>query len=401
MKVVWVDAGNGAAGDMLLAALLDAGAEGEAVEAAWEGLDVEGIGLTRREVRRHGFRAAHVRVEAGETGVRRGLDDILGVLDRAAGLPQEPKELARAAFRRLAEAEARVHGIAPAAVHFHEVGALDAIADVVGCATALHSLGLLGPGVRRVVGPVAVGSGTVAGAHGVIPIPGPAVLELLTAAGAPIAAHPAAMELCTPTGAALLCALATEWGPPPAMTPRAVGVGAGTADPRTHPNVLRVLLGESADEPARWATSALHRVDTTVDDLDPRVWPDLLEALRTAGAADAWCVPALTRKGRPAQLLSVLVDDERLDLVCALVFEQTTTLGVRVSPVARRSLPRDRVEVIVAGCPIGVKRGYLAGRIVTVQPEYDEAAAVARRTGLPLADVLDQARALGAEAGPA
>ncbi|WUH90967.1 nickel pincer cofactor biosynthesis protein LarC [Streptomyces sp. NBC_00433] len=400
MKVVWVDPGNGAAGDMVMAALLDAGAEEDAVEAALRELDVEGIGLTRREVRRHGFRAVHVSVETGETEVRRGLADVLGVVDRAE-LPQEVAEFAEAVFRRLAAAEAKVHGIAPADVHFHEVGALDAIADVVGCATALHSLGLLGPGVRRVVGPVAVGSGTVAGAHGAIPIPGPAVLELLTAARAPIAAHPAAMELCTPTGAALLCALATEWGPPPAMTPRAVGVGAGTADPRTHPNVLRVVLGESAGEPARWATSALHRVDTTVDDLDPRVWPDLLNALREAGAADAWCVPALTRKGRPAQLLSVLVDDERLDLVCGLVFEQTTTLGVRVSPVARRSLPRDRVEVTVAGSTVGVKRGYLGGRIVTVQPEYDEAAAVARRTGTPLADVLDQARALGAKAGPA
>ncbi|WP_327288739.1 nickel pincer cofactor biosynthesis protein LarC [Streptomyces sp. NBC_01198] len=400
MRTLWVDPANGAAGDMLLAALLDAGAELAAVEAALGSLGVEAIRLELREVRRHGFRAAHAGVSTAESAARRGLDDVLDVI--AGGeLPPEVADFAEEVFRRLAAAEGRVHGIAAAQVHFHEVGALDAIADVVGCATALHSLGLLAPSVRRIVGPVAVGAGKVAGAHGTIPIPGPAVLELLTAAGAPIAAHPAAMELCTPTGAALLCALATGWGPPPALTPLAVGVGAGTADPRTHPNVLRVLVGESAGEPAHWATSALHRVDTTVDDLDPRIWPDLLDALRAAGAADAWCTPALTRKGRPAQLLSVLVDAERLDLVCGLVFEQTTTLGVRVSPVTRRSLPRDRVEVTVAGSRIGVKRGYLAGRIVTVQPEYDEAAAAARRAGLPLAAVLDEARLLGERAGPA
>lgn len=397
MRTLWVDPANGAAGDMLLAALLDAGAEAGTVKAALGALDVEAIGLERREVRRHGFRAAHVAVTAAESGVRRGLDDVLGVVG-AAELPPEVADFAGRVFRRLAAAEGRVHGIPAAQVHFHEVGALDAIADVVGCATALHGLGLLGPSARRVVGPVAVGAGAVAGAHGTIPIPGPAVLELLTAAGAPIAAHPAAMELCTPTGAALLCELATAWGPPPALTPLAVGVGAGTADPPAHPNVLRVLLGESTGEPAHWAVSELHRVDTTVDDLDPRVWPDLLDALRAAGAADAWCVPALTRKGRPAQVLSVLVDAERLDLVCGLVFEQTTTLGVRVSPVTRRSLPRDRVEVAVAGSRIGVKRGRLAGRVVTVQPEYDEAAAAARRAGLPLAAVLDEARELGRRA---
>ncbi|WP_322974375.1 nickel pincer cofactor biosynthesis protein LarC [Actinacidiphila epipremni] len=400
MRTLWVDPGNGAAGDMLLAALLDAGAEQKAVEGAFGALPVEGVRLERREVRRHGFRAAHVTVVAAESAVRRGLGEVLDVVARAR-LPETVAEFAAGVFRRLAAAEGRVHGIPAEQVHFHEVGALDAIADVVGCAVALHSLGLLGDGARRIVGPVAVGSGTVTGAHGTIPVPGPAVLGLLTAAGAPIAAHPAAMELCTPTGAALLCALATGYGPPPALTPSAVGTGAGTADPRGHPNVLRVLLGDAPDAPAPWTSAPLHRVDTTVDDLDPRIWPDLLDALRAAGAADAWCTPALTRKGRPGQVLSVLVDAERLDLVCAVVFEQTTTLGVRVSPVDRRSLPRDQVEVAVAGGHVPVKRGYLAGRLVTVQPEYDEAAALARRAGLPVAAVLDQARARAAQPGPA
>ncbi|MFF0018024.1 nickel pincer cofactor biosynthesis protein LarC [Streptomyces sp. NPDC005374] len=397
MRTLWIDAANGAAGDMLLAALLDAGADRDAVDTALAGLPVEPISLAEQDVRRHGFRAKQVVVTAPETTTRRNLDDVLAVV-AAAGLPPKTAGFATDVFRRLARAEARVHGIPVTQVHFHEVGALDAIVDVVGCATALQSLDLLGQ-VTCVVGPIAVGAGVVSGAHGAIPIPGPAVLELLAAAGAPVAAHTAAMELCTPTGAALLCTLATGWGPPPALTPVAVGVGAGTADPPTHPNVLRVLIGESAAEP-EWATSPLHRVDTTVDDLDPRLWPDLLDGLRSVGAADAWCTPALTRKGRPGQVLSVLVDDERLDLVCGVVFEQTTTLGVRVSPVSRRALRRDQVEVQVDGSAVQVKRGYLAGRIVTVQPEYDEALEAARRTGLPVATVLERARILGGEAGP-
>jgi pyridinium-3,5-bisthiocarboxylic acid mononucleotide nickel chelatase len=244
----------------------------------------------------------------------------------------------------------------------------------------------------RIVGPVAVGSGVGRAAHGRLPIPAPAVLQLLATAGAPLASHPATMELCTPTGAALLTTLATGWGPPPALTARAVGVGAGTSDPDSHPNVVRVLIGD-AQPRADWSVAELHEVQATVDDLDPRVWPHLLEELRVAGAADAWCTPALMRKGRPGQVLSVLVDADRLDLVCQVVFAQTTTLGLRVRGVQRRALRRDEVRVTVAGEPVAVKRGYLGDRLVTVQPEYDDARAAAERSGLPLADVIAQARA--------
>ncbi|MEV5530184.1 nickel pincer cofactor biosynthesis protein LarC [Streptomyces prunicolor] len=392
-KVLWVDAANGAAGDMLLAALLDAGADLARVRAALDGLAVEEVRLSLEEVRRHGFRAARVRVGVPDTGVHRRLADILGILD-AGGLQAPVRAFATEVFGRLAEAEGRVHGIPAAQVHFHEVGALDAITDVVACATALHDLDLLGR-AGRVVAPVAVGSGVVTAAHGRIPVPAPAVLELLTAAGAPLAAHPGRLEMCTPTGAALLCELATGWGPPPACTPLAVGVGAGTADPATHANILRVLIGESSRNTERCASAALHRVDATIDDLDPRVWPDLLVGLRGIGALDAWCTPALTHKGRPAQVLSALVTTERLDLVCGYVFEQTTTLGVRVSDLTRRSLPRDQVRVTVGGFDVSVKRGILDGRIVTVQPEYDDVVEAARRSGRPISALIDEARALG------
>jgi uncharacterized protein (TIGR00299 family) protein len=386
-----VDAGNGAAGDMLLAALLDAGADLDAVRSGLRGLAVGPLDVAVSPVRRHGLRALHADVRVPPDDVSRDLGDVTAILS-AAALPQAVREFALAVFGRLAHAESRVHGVDVSQIHFHEVGALDAIADVTGCALALHSLDLLGPAVR-VVSPVAAGSGVVRAAHGALPVPVPAVLELLTEAGAPLRSHPAAMELCTPTGAALLTTLATGWGPMPDCVPAAVGTGAGTADPTGHPNVLRVVVGESA-EAAGWASARMHRVDSTIDDLDPRLWPEVLESLRTAGAADAWCSPALMRKGRPGQVLSVLVEPERLDAVCRVVFEQTTSLGVRVSAVERRSLRRDRVEVTSGDVTVGVKRGLLGDRVVTVQPEYDDVRAAAEAAGRPVAEVLAEVRAL-------
>ncbi|GAA4449707.1 nickel pincer cofactor biosynthesis protein LarC [Phytohabitans houttuyneae] len=393
---MWVDASNGAAGDMLLAALLDAGASLDTVRAGLARLGVP-VAVDVTAVRRHGFRAAHVRVDAPETDVHRGLSDVLAVLSRLDG---PAHDFAAGVFTRLAEAEARVHGSTVDEVHFHEVGALDAIADVAGCALALHDLGLL-DAPSRVVSPVAVGSGTVRTAHGPLPVPAPAVVELLTAAGAPLAAHTATMELCTPTGAALLTALATAWGPPPAMTPSAVGVGAGTADPPGHANVLRVLAGTTAAQAAAdWQEGELFQVEATVDDLDPRVWPDLLEELRSVGAADAWCVPALMRKGRPGQVLTVLVDAARLDLACRVVYTWTTTLGVRVHPVRRRALRRDSVTVEVTGGAVRVKRAFLGAEVVTAQPEYDDALAAARTAGVPVTAVIDAARAAASPQAP-
>ncbi|HEX4661943.1 MAG TPA: nickel pincer cofactor biosynthesis protein LarC [Streptosporangiaceae bacterium] len=390
MRTLWVDAGNGAAGDMLLAALVDAGADLAVVRAGLRGIAAEPVDVTVSPVRRHGLRAAHATVHAPPSTVTRHLADIIALVS-GAGLPEEVRDFSAAVFERLARAEARVHGVDVSAVSFHEVGALDAIADVVGCALALYTLDLLGSPIR-VVSPVAVGFGSAQTAHGILPVPAPATLELLIEAEAPLRAHPAAMELCTPTGAALLATLATSWGPAPDCVPRAVGVGAGRADPEGHPNVLRVMVGDPAGAP-EWALAGMCRIDATIDDLDPRLWPDVLEALRSAGAADAWCTPALMRKGRPGHVLSALAQADRLDVVCRAVFEQTTTLGVRISPVQRRSLSRDEVNVPVAGVVISVKRGRLGDRIVNVQPEYEEVRAAAARTGRPIADLLAEARA--------
>jgi pyridinium-3,5-bisthiocarboxylic acid mononucleotide nickel chelatase len=389
-RTLWVDAGNGAAGDMFLAALLDAGANLAAVQAGLSGIDTEHVDVTVSPVRRHGLRAALATVHAPRSQVTRNLADITTLVSRA-GLPDEVRDFSLAVFERLARAEAHVHGVGVPEVSFHEVGALDAIADVTGSAIALHTLDLL-RSPTRVVSPVAVGSGSAQTAHGPVPVPVPATLQILSESGAPLRTHPAAMELCTPTGAALLATVATSWGPVPDCRPLTVGVGAGRADPHGHPNVLRVLVGESAD-PVGWTPTDMCRVDATIDDLDPRLWPDVLEALRGAGAADAWCTPVLMRKGRPGHLLSALTEADRLDVVCHAVFAQTTTLGVRISAVQRRSLPRDEVGVRVGGAIISVKRGHLGDQIVNMQPEYDDVRAAAGRTGRPIADLLAEARA--------
>ncbi|MEV4054898.1 nickel pincer cofactor biosynthesis protein LarC [Amycolatopsis sp. NPDC049688] len=390
MTIGWIDAGNGCAGDMLLAALVDAGADFDAVLTGLARLRIDDVRLTEQVVRRHGLRARQVVVEAPETRHARHLPEILELIG-AAALPAAAERFATDVFGRLAEAEAAVHGIEPERVHFHEVGALDAIVDIVGCALGLDALGLLAATVT--VSPIAVGGGTVSAAHGRLTVPPPAVLALLTAAAAPVAAHPAARELCTPTGAALLVTLAGAYGPMPACVPQRVGVGAGTADPPGHANVVRVVVGAGPAPAPAWVSAAMTVVETTVDDLDPRLWPEILAALRGAGAADAWCAPVTAPKGRPGVVLTALAAEDRVDGVCAAVFAHTSTLGVRLSPVERRALPRDSVTVDYRGTPVSVKRGYLNGEVVTTQPEYEEVKAAAEASGQPLRRVLDEVRA--------
>jgi hypothetical protein len=382
---------------MILAALLDAGADRAAVDAALAALSAatgETIALDVADVRRHGLRAKLATVAAPTSSVHRGLADVLGLLF-AAGLPGPVCELSARVFELLADAEARVHGVPVTEIRFHEVGALDALADVVGTVTALDSLGLVDTAATITVSAVGLGSGTVAAAHGVLPVPVPAVVALLVGAGAPVSAGPGEGELCTPTGAALLAAIATGWGPLPAMVARAAGYGAGRRDTPGHPNVVRVIAGDRPGAPRPWRVATLRLVESTIDDLDPRLWPGALEALRSAGAIDAWLTPATMRGGRPAQVVSALAEADAVDSVVRELFRATTTLGARVTEVERHSLARDSVVVDVAGQRVSVKRGLLDGEPVTVQPELADAKAAALAAGLPVADVIDRARELG------
>lgn len=379
----WIQCASGASGDMLLGALLDAGASLEVVRAAVAAVDVEPIAVSTERVRRAGLAALKAHVEVAETTHHRGWSDVARLLGQAP-LAEPVRERALAVFERLARAEATVHGVGLDEVHFHEVGALDAIADVVGVCAALHDLGIERVGADA----VAVGSGTVRTSHGVLPVPVPAVVELLGAVGAPVVAGPAARELCTPTGAAVLATVVETWGPLPAMRLTGSGVGAGTADLPGSPNVLRVLVGEllaEADGPA--ATDVL-QVEANVDDLDPRLWPAVLERLLAAGADDAWLTPILMKKGRPAHTVTALVAGERLEAVRDVLFRETSTIGLRTSPARKLALPRTETVVEVLGHPVRIKEARLGGEVVNRQPEYDDVLAVASATGRPVKEVL-------------
>jgi uncharacterized protein (TIGR00299 family) protein len=384
VSVLWIDASSGASGDMLLGALVGAGVPVEVMQAAIDAVAPEPITLRVEEVRRGGLAATRVHVDVAESHHHRTWRDVRALLGDA--------DLAVAVFERLAVAEAAVHGTTPDEVHFHEVGALDAIADVVGvCAGFAH---LAATGVT--VSPVAVGSGTIQAAHGTLPVPPPAVAELLR--GVPSYAGPVAMELCTPTGAALLTTLATAWGPQPAMSVGDIGVGAGGRDPEGHANVVRLFVGVVSrlgpGGPRTSTTGDPLLLECNVDDLDPRVWPAVIAALLEAGASDAWLTPILMKKGRPAHTLSVLVDEAHAGAVRAAIFRQTSTIGLREQTLTKHALEREFVSVEIGGRTVSVKLARHDGVVVNAQPEYDEVARVAADLGRPVADVLAEAAAL-------
>ncbi|SDT08674.1 nickel pincer cofactor biosynthesis protein LarC [Actinoplanes derwentensis] len=372
MTHVWIDASAGIAGDMLLGALLDAGASLDRVQAKVDAVLPGAVRITATEVHRAGLRACKADVTALTTDLpHRSWRDIRGLL--AAGSP------AAAVFATLAGAEGAVHGIGPDQVHFHEVGALDAIADVVGVCAALDDLGA----TTVSAGEVSVGSGTVRSAHGLLPVPAPAVAEL--SRGWRIRSGGTG-ELATPTGMALLRTLAVSCEDLPSMTVSAVGVGAGSRDTPGRPNVVRVLMGGK-----KTATQDALLLEANVDDLDPRLWPGVLTGLLDAGADDAWLVPILMKKGRPAHTLSALCAPAAVPAVQARIFRDTSTLGVRTSPRAKTALDRTVVRLDVAGHPVAMKIGLDGGAIVQVTPEFEDVAALARALGIAESEALSRA----------
>ncbi|ONH34112.1 MULTISPECIES: nickel pincer cofactor biosynthesis protein LarC [Protofrankia] len=494
VRLGWLDLSSGASGDMLLGALIGAlagmgrptGVIGEAVDAL--GLPVRldvsstsraGLAATRVHVitdsdiaetgggdgtiaaapvagpgthkDHHGHRHHHGPGGDGRPGgqgdgqPRRTWPDVRRLLTRAP-LADTVREHALATFAALAEAEAAVHGIPADEVHFHEVGALDALADVVGACAGIAALGL----DQLVVSAVALGGGSARTEHGVLPIPGPAVLELLRAAGLPGHGGPVDVELCTPTGAALVAAHADASGPLPPMRVCAIGVGAGRRDIPGRPNIVRLVVGcaprpgplisvpatggraslphaplaraprlphasqapdsfapdvavdapvpdaATLEAPGAGVPGAVDEllIETNVDDLDPRAWPEIMAALLAAGARDVWLTPILMKKGRPAHTLSVLVRAPHADAVRRLVFLHTPTLGLRETTVRKRALDRAFRTVDVGGETIAVKIGMLAGgRAVTAQPEWDDVRRAAIRLGQPTRRVLAAAAA--------
>lgn len=385
----WVDASGGVSGDMLLGACLDAGADPAAVQGAIDALGLpERLTITAEAVVRGGLAATRAVVTAEASRTHRRLGDVLALLERADPDVRAP---ATAVFRALADAEARVHRMSAEDVRFHEVGALDAIADVVGVVAALRALAV----DRVVCSPIALGGGRATSAHGPIPVPGPAVLELLRAGGAPASGGPVDVELATPTGVALMVALAADFGPLPPLHPVAVGTGAGDRDPDGHANVTRLVVG-AASAP-ELSTEVV--IAANVDDLDPRLWPQVLADLLAAGASDAWLAPIVMKKGRPAHTLSVLAPPEHAERLEALMFRQTSTIGLRRHPVTKRALPRQSTTVEVYGEPVRVKVARLGDEVVSAAPEYDDVQRVAAVRGLPAKVVLAAAQAAASAAG--
>jgi uncharacterized protein (TIGR00299 family) protein len=389
--VAWLDVTAGVAGDMLLAALVDAGADLAEVQPFVDLVLPETVRLESTSVQRAGLRAVKVEVTSRvEDHPHRRWPEIRSRIS-TAGLPQGVADRATAVFRRLAEVEAAAHGVAVEDVEFHEVGSWDSVADVVGTCAALHLLGVSEVVTTR----MALGSGSVSTSHGVLPVPVPAVLGLVDGWGVE-GGGPG--ELATPTGVALVTTLATSQGVLPALEVIASGVGAGTRDPAERPNVVRVVLGRRT-APDGDAAQNLVVLEANVDDLDPRVWPTVLADLLEAGAADAWLTPVLMKKGRPAHTLSVLGEPHLVPSLRERVFALTSTLGVRQTMVERWALERGWVDVLVEGHPVPVKVAYRDGEIVHATPEFEDVARLAAALGRPVRTVLDVAAAAAATAG--
>jgi uncharacterized protein (TIGR00299 family) protein len=415
-RVAWFHCFSGIAGDMALGALVDAGADLDEVRAVLERLPMSGWAVEAEPVLRCGIAATHVRVLADEAGVVRTAAHIIGLVEDA-DLPPRVAERALATFHALAEAEGALHRRPPEQVHFHEVGGIDAIVDVVGTCAALDLLG-----VDEVVSsPVATGTGMVRAAHGLLPNPPPAVVRLLQ--GAPVYGVDLPYELTTPTGAALLAANAVGWGPLPAMRVSATGFGAGSREIDGQPNVAQVVLGEAAPRPLARAGSGtagalgdaaravaldgpwdgpgagpladpagggqpVVALEANVDDATGEVLAHTVAALLAAGAHDAWVTPIVMKKGRPAHTVSALADPALATQVAGVLAAETGSLGVRGATLRRWPASRTMAAVEVDGRPVRVKVG--PGR---VKAEHDDAAAVARATGRPLREVLAEAEA--------
>lgn len=384
MKIAYFDCPAGASGDMILGALVDAGVSLDSLNAELTKLPLQGYRLAAREVKRGAFRATKVDVEVDAQAHRRhrNLSEIVGILEQS-GLPGRVKADAIRIFRRLAEAEARAHGTTVDEVRFHDVGAVDAIVDVTGAVAGLHLLGVEAVHVSA----LPLGGGMVDGPHGKIPIPAPGTAELLK--GFPVYDNGVKAELVTPTGAAILTTLAASSGSMPPMTVERVGYGAGSMD-LSIPNLLRCFVGVAA--PGAEGLETIVQLETTIDDMSPQLYEPLMEGLLEAGALDVFLTPVIMKRSRPGVVLTVLADRSRVGELSTVLFEESTTIGVRWTDYQRVRLERELVTLPTAYGPVQFKLSRLQGRLVTVTPEFSEVTRIAKEKGLPAREVLEQAR---------
>ena len=383
MKTLYFDCFAGASGDMILGALVAAGADADQLRGQLRLLDVSNFDVSFAVVDRSGISSTRAIVETEDEKHHRHLGTILQIIERSR-LSDSVKSRAARVFTRLAEAEARVHNTSVEAVHFHEVGAMDAIIDVVGACVGFELLGV----ERFVSSPLHVGSGTVEMAHGRFPVPPPAVVELLR--GAPTYATDIRGELVTPTGAAIISTVCDDYGPLPPMRVTASGYGAGGRTYERFPNALRILIG---DAEADAQSEKLLMIETNLDDASPQIVGHVLERAFARGALDCYLTPVQMKKNRPGVLVSILCRPAERETFYALLFDETTTLGVRCYEVERRALAREFVSVETEFGPVNVKIAKRDGRVVNLTPEYDDCREAAVRAGVALRIVDSAARA--------
>jgi uncharacterized protein (TIGR00299 family) protein len=383
MRIAYFDCFSGASGDMLLGALVDAGLEPGRLEAELRRVPLPDWSLTAEKTKKKGIAATQVRVRSGEHHPHRGLAEILRLIDlgRQAGLAPSAAGRAAEIFRRLGEAEAKIHNVPVESIHFHEVGAVDAIVDIVGAAVGFDLLGI----EEFHSSALNVGGGRVEAAHGVMPVPAPATAELLK--GAPSYSTGIERELLTPTGAAILTTIVRRFGPLPRMKVEAIGYGAGSADLPGQANVLRMFVGESASSPLAW-DETISVIEANVDDLNPQVYAYFAERALQAGALDVSTAALQMKKGRPGQLITVLAPPERAEALVELLFRETTTIGVRSYDARRRVLERQIVNVETPYGTLPVKVSRLNGRVLNAAPEFEECRRIALERGAPLKQVL-------------
>jgi uncharacterized protein (TIGR00299 family) protein len=400
MKLLYLDCFAGISGDMFLGALLDVGVSEDALRAELSKLQLPGYQVSSRRVIKQNISATKFDVidehppspRLQRTSEHRGYSDIVAMIEKS-GLSSAVKERAKRVFRRIGEAEAKIHGIPLEKVHFHEIGAVDSIVDIVGACIAVEALGV----DEIQASPPRLGSGFVETAHGRFPVPAPATLELLK--GIPVQSSSDSVELVTPTGAALLAEFCGKFGPMPAMSIEKIGYGAGSRDLEKAPNVLRAVLGVASVAATRSAdeTDAVAVIETNIDDMNPQLFGDVMEQVLAAGALDVFLTPVQMKKNRPGTLLTVLCERNSVDTLAELLLTHTTSFGVRVHEAQRRKLAREIVMVKTKFGDIEVKVGRLGGRIVTRSPEFDSCKQAAARFKIGVKDVYNEAARVAGE----
>jgi uncharacterized protein (TIGR00299 family) protein len=386
MKTLYFDCVCGAAGDMIAGALIDAGADFEALRAALDSLNIGGFEVAAERVKKKGIEATQFKVEVDPSTPQphRHLRHVLEIIE-SGDLPQPVKEASAETFQRIGECEAEVHGTTIEKVHFHEVGAIDSIVDVIGTHLGLHLLGI----GRVESSPLPVGFGTVKAAHGVMPVPAPATARLLQ--GVPIFGGDLEGEWVTPTGAALIAQLAQAYGPMPAMRIEAIGYGSGMRDAADRANVLRALVGAKTEHFHGTETVAV--LETNIDDMNPELLPVIIEEALRAGAHDAFLTPIVGKKGRAAHRLTVLCPETAADTLTRTILRNSTTLGVRMRRESRMCLPRDWKTVSTPWGEVRVKFGLLEGEPCPPAPEFEECRALADKAGVAVLAVYQAALA--------